>query len=61
MRVDTVIQAVPAALNIVHVNVDFPPVDDTVGIDHEQLVVRFGFKKKPDDDDGDDRAATIRE
>ena len=30
-----------AQLDIVHVNVDFPRVDDTVGSDHEPLVARF--------------------
>jgi len=32
-----------AELDIVHVNVDFPRVDDTVGSDHEPLVVRLNF------------------
>ncbi len=32
-----------AELDIVHVNVDFPRVDDTVGSDHEPLVVRLDF------------------
>jgi predicted extracellular nuclease len=30
-----------AEIDIVHVNVDFPRVDDTVGSDHEPIVVRF--------------------
>lgn len=32
-----------AELDIVHVNVDFPRVDDTVGSDHEPLVVQLDF------------------
>ena len=38
-----------AELDIVHVNVDFPRVDDTVGSDHEPLVVRldFDFSQRP--------------
>jgi predicted extracellular nuclease len=31
----------PAKIDIVHVNVDFPRVDDTVGSDHEPLLVRL--------------------
>jgi predicted extracellular nuclease len=30
-----------AEIDIVHLNVDFPRVDDTVGSDHEPIVVRF--------------------
>ncbi len=37
-------------LDIVHVNVDYPRVDNTVGSDHEPLVARL----EPDDDDDDD-------
>jgi predicted extracellular nuclease len=33
-----VADAVDAELDIVHVNVDYPRVDDTVGSDHEPLV-----------------------
>ncbi len=33
-----------AKLDIVHVNVDFPRVDNTVGSDHEPLVARFKLK-----------------
>ncbi len=40
-----------AKLDIVHVNVDFPRVDDTVGSDHEPLVARLKLKGE---DDGDD-------
>jgi hypothetical protein len=36
-----------ADLDIVHVNVYFPRIDDTVGSDHEPLVARFNL----DDDD----------
>jgi predicted extracellular nuclease len=45
-----------AELDIVHVNVDFPRVDNTVGSDHEPLVARFKLKGggKKDDDDKDD-------
>ena len=34
-----------AKLDIVHVNVDFPRVDDTVGSDHEPLVARLRLRK----------------
>lgn len=40
-----------AVLDIVHVNVDFPRVDNTFGSDHEPLLVRFDFKTKPDHDE----------
>jgi 2',3'-cyclic-nucleotide 2'-phosphodiesterase (5'-nucleotidase family)/endonuclease/exonuclease/phosphatase family metal-dependent hydrolase len=33
-----------AEFDIVHVNVDFPRIDDTVGSDHEPLVGRFNFE-----------------
>jgi predicted extracellular nuclease len=35
-----------AEFDIVHVNVDFPRVDDTVGSDHEPLIARFNLKAK---------------
>jgi predicted extracellular nuclease len=35
-----------AKFDIVHVNVDFPRVDDTVGSDHEPLVARLKLKGK---------------
>lgn len=38
-----------ADLDIVHVNVDFPRVDDTVGSDHEPLVVRLDLRGDDDD------------
>jgi predicted extracellular nuclease len=34
-----------AELDIVHVNVDFPRVDNTVGSDHEPLVARFMLRR----------------
>ncbi|MGH1478675.1 MAG: endonuclease/exonuclease/phosphatase family protein [Geminicoccales bacterium] len=37
-----------ALLDIVHVNVDFPRVDDTVGSDHEPLVARLQLSKNKD-------------
>jgi predicted extracellular nuclease len=44
-----------AEVDIVHVNVDFPRVDDTVGSDHEPLVTRLSLHRKhlgkEDDDD----------
>ncbi len=46
-----------ARLDIVHVNVDFPRVDDSVGSDHEPLVARLkvgAADDGEDDDDGDD-------
>ncbi|MFQ5613873.1 MAG: endonuclease/exonuclease/phosphatase family protein [Anaerolineae bacterium] len=43
-----------AQLDIVHVNVDFPRVDDTVGSDHEPLVVLLDLDHDDDDDDHDD-------
>jgi hypothetical protein len=33
-------------LDILHVNVDFPRIDDTVGSDHKPFVAAFNFKKK---------------
>ena len=42
-----------AKLDIVHVNVDYPRVDDTFGSDHEPLVARFNLKKVCEDDDDD--------
>ncbi len=42
-----------AKLDIVHVNVDFPRVDDTVGSDHEPLVARLKLKGQDDEGDGD--------
>ncbi|HSC33929.1 MAG TPA: endonuclease, partial [Thermodesulfobacteriota bacterium] len=35
-----------AKFDIVHVNTDFPNIDDTVGSDHEPLVGSFEFKHK---------------
>ena len=40
-------------LDIVHVNVDYPRVDNTVASDHEPLVARLKLKDDDDDDDGD--------
>ena len=34
-----------AEFDIVHVNVDYPRVDNSVASDHEPLVVRFNFRK----------------
>jgi predicted extracellular nuclease len=42
-----------AKFDIVHVNVDFPRVDDTVGSDHEPLVARLKLKDKGDNNDDD--------
>jgi predicted extracellular nuclease len=33
-------------LDIVHVNVDFPRVDDSFGSDHEPLLARFNFRRR---------------
>lgn len=35
-----------AEVDIVHVNIDFPRVDDSVGSDHEPIVGRFNLKVK---------------
>ena len=43
-----------ALLDIVHVNVDFPRVDNTVGSDHEPLLAVIGPRIDDDDDDDDD-------
>jgi predicted extracellular nuclease len=40
--------------DIVHVNVDYPRVDDTVGSDHEPIVLRINVSKIPQDKDHDD-------
>ncbi len=37
-----------ADLDIVHVNADFPNVDDTVGSDHEPIVLRLEFGEEDD-------------
>jgi predicted extracellular nuclease len=45
-----------AEIDIVHVNVDFPRVDDTVGSDHEPLVTRLSLHHTyPHDEDKDDK------
>ena len=49
-----------AEIDIVHVNVDFPRVDDSVGSDHEPVVTRLSLRHKyhhgkdMDDKDNDD-------
>jgi len=45
---DSGAEGLRSTLDIVHVNVDFPRVDNTVGSDHEPLLVVLNF-----DDDGD--------
>jgi predicted extracellular nuclease len=43
-----------AKIDIVHVNVDFPRIDDTAGSDHEPLVARFNFRHENDDEKKED-------
>jgi hypothetical protein len=43
-----------AEIDIVHVNVDFPRVDDTAGSDQEPIVGLISFADADDDDDDDD-------
>lgn len=43
-----------AEFDIVHVNVDFPRVDASVGSDHEPLLVRLHLRGNDDDDEDDD-------
>jgi predicted extracellular nuclease len=45
-----------AEIDIVHVNVDFPRVDDSVGSDHEPVVTRLNLHHTyPHDEDKDDK------
>lgn len=44
-------RALLTQLDIVHVNVDFPRVDDTLGSDHEPLLLRLFLPRGRDDDD----------
>jgi predicted extracellular nuclease len=50
-----------ARLDIVHVNVDFPRIDDTVGSDHEPLIVRLRLAPKQEGGDEGERDVEVGE